>query len=78
MYKYRGCSPTCKNKYNQIDFFRRRIPEIKLRRTDTTLDLSQKAKRAGEKREKGKEREGGKRGFKYSRALDSADGADAF
>ena len=30
------------------DFFRRRISEIKLKRTDTTLDLSQKAKRAKE------------------------------
>ena len=35
-----------------IDFFRRRISEIKLKRTDTTLDLSQKAKRAEEKKEK--------------------------
>ena len=33
-----------------IDFSRRRISEIKLKRTDTTLDLSQKAKRAEEKR----------------------------
>ena len=33
-----------------IDSFRRMISEIKLKRTDTTLDLSQKAKRAGEKR----------------------------
>lgn len=29
--------------------FLRTISEIKLKRTDTTLDLSQKAKRAGEK-----------------------------
>lgn len=32
----------------------------------------QKAKRAGEKREKGKELSDGGRGFKYSTALDSA------
>ena len=33
--------------------FRRTVSEIKLKRTDTTLDLSQKAKRAGkEKKEK--------------------------
>ena len=35
-----------------IDFFRRRILEIKLKRTDTTLDLSQKAKRAKEEKKK--------------------------
>jgi hypothetical protein len=40
---------------------RRVVSEIKLKRTDTTLDLSQKAKRAGEKKRKGnwKRREGG-------------------
>jgi len=32
-----------------IDYSRRNISEIKLKRTDTTLDLSQKAKRAKEK-----------------------------
>ena len=32
----------------------RDLSEIKLKRTDTTLDLSQKAKRAEEKREKEK------------------------
>ncbi len=37
-----------------IDFSRRRISEIKLKRTDTTLDLSQKAKRAEEEKEKSK------------------------
>ena len=38
----------------------RRLPEIKLKRTDTTLDLSQKAKRAKEERkeEEEEEREG--------------------
>jgi hypothetical protein len=41
--------PNDKNKYNQC-FDRSRISEIKLKRTDTTLDLSQKAKRAKEKR----------------------------
>lgn len=41
-------------KINLINnFFRRRISEIKLKRTDTTLDLSQKAKRAKEKRRLG-------------------------
>jgi hypothetical protein len=33
----------------------RDLSEIKLKRTDTTLDLSQKAKRAKEKRRKGKQ-----------------------
>ena len=35
--------------------FLRTLSEIKLKRTDTTLDLSQKAKRAGEEKEKVKE-----------------------
>ena len=35
-----------------IDFLRREISEIKLKRTDTTLDLSQKAKRAKERKRK--------------------------
>lgn len=40
--------------------FLRTLSEIKLKRTDTTLDLSQKAKRAGEeKKKKIKERPGG-------------------
>jgi hypothetical protein len=39
--------------------FLRTLSEIKLKRTDTTLDLSQKAKRAGEeKKKKSKERAG--------------------
>ena len=33
-----------------IDYHRSDISEIKLKRTDTTLDLSQKAKRAEEER----------------------------
>jgi hypothetical protein len=43
---------------------RRALPEIKLKRTDTTLDLSQKAKRAEEKR-RGKQikKVGGRRGL---------------
>ena len=45
-----------------IDFSRRRISEIKLKRTDTTLDLSQKAKRAKEKK-KEKGRVGGTMGL---------------
>ena len=32
--------------------FLRTLSEIKLKRTDTTLDLSQKAKRAGEEKKK--------------------------
>ena len=41
-------------KINLINnFFRRRISEIKLKRTDTTLDLSQKAKRARERKKLG-------------------------
>ncbi len=52
MYKYRGrLSPS--TKINSIfDYHRGDIPEIKLKRTDTTLDLSQKAKRAKEKKKK--------------------------
>ena len=39
--------------------FLRTLSEIKLKRTDTTLDLSQKAKRAGEEKKKNpKERRG--------------------
>jgi len=34
-----------------IELSRRTISEIKLKRTDTTLDLSQKAKRAEEEKE---------------------------
>jgi len=36
-----------KNK-NNLELVRRPVSEIKLKRTDTTLDLSQKAKRAAE------------------------------
>ena len=36
-----------KNK-NNLEYPRRDVSEIKLKRTDTTLDLSQKAKRAEE------------------------------
>ena len=42
-----------KNK-NNLECDRSHVSEIKLKRTDTTLDLSQKAKRAKEER-KGKE-----------------------
>jgi len=38
-----------KNK-NNLECLRRDVSEIKLKRTDTTLDLSQKAKRAKEGR----------------------------
>jgi hypothetical protein len=44
--------------------FRRKLSEIKLKRTDTTLDLSQLAKRAGEeKKRRGKD--AGGRGYLY-------------
>ena len=39
---------------------RRPVSEIKLIRTDTTLDLSQKGREAGEKKEKGMKMEGGR------------------
>ena len=45
-----------KNK-NNLECSRRNVSEIKLKRTDTTLDLSQKAKRA--KEEKRRTRDGG-------------------
>jgi hypothetical protein len=38
-----------KNK-NNLECSRRNVSEIKLKRTDTTLDLSQKAKRAKEEK----------------------------
>jgi len=41
--------------------FLRTLSEIKLKRTDTTLDLSQKAKRAGEEKEKSLKRSRGAR-----------------
>ena len=37
-------------KVDNLKSSRRNVSEIKLKRTDTTLDLSQKAKRAGERR----------------------------
>ena len=51
MSKPRG-SPTEKKIDLIIDLSRRIISEIKLKRTDTTLDLSQKAKRAKEEKKK--------------------------
>jgi len=42
-----------------IDFSRGRISEIKLKRTDTTLDLSRKAKRAKEEGERSVREESG-------------------
>lgn len=39
--------------------FLRTLSEIKLKRTDTTLDLSQKAKRAGEEKKKKRKRRRG-------------------
>jgi len=49
MSKPSGPSSSFKNKYN-LECHRSDVSEIKLKRTDTTLDLSQKAKRAEEKR----------------------------
>jgi hypothetical protein len=49
-------SASFKNKFNH-ECSRRNVSEIKLKRTDTTLDLSQKAKRA--KEEKRRARDGG-------------------
>ncbi|RAH45092.1 uncharacterized protein BO95DRAFT_154377 [Aspergillus brunneoviolaceus CBS 621.78] len=55
------CGPTCAStevrpqgtKIRLINVvFLRTLSEIKLKRTDTTLDLSQKAKRAGEEKKK--------------------------
>lgn len=40
--------------------FRRKLSEIKLKRTDTTLDLSQLAKRAGKERKEEEETGGGR------------------
>jgi hypothetical protein len=47
MSKPRASPAGFKNKDN-LEFSRRKVSEIKLKRTDTTLDLSQKAKRAKE------------------------------
>jgi len=44
-----------KNK-NNLELVRRPVSEIKLKRTDTTLDLSQKAKRAKEQNRRTRER----------------------
>lgn len=44
--------------------FLRTLSEIKLKRTDTTLDLSQKAKRAGEEKKK-KSKGRGERRYLY-------------
>ncbi|KAJ5093398.1 hypothetical protein N7456_009259 [Penicillium angulare] len=47
-----------KNENNQ-SVSRRKLSEIKLKRTDTTLDLSQLAKRAGKEKRKEQKRNGG-------------------
>ena len=49
MSKLSGQRTKLKNKYN-LECLRRDVSEIKLKRTDTTLDLSQKAKRAKKKK----------------------------
>ena len=59
-----------KNKYN-LCVARRQLSEIKLKRTDTTLDLSQKAKRAKEKRKKIVKADEGARIYRF---LDHAKG----
>ena len=45
--------------------FLRTLSEIKLKRTDTTLDLSQKAKRAGKEKKKNFVKDGGAEGSLY-------------
>lgn len=42
------------------------VPVLTLKRTDTTLDLSQKAKRAGEERKKKARESGGERAFMHT------------
>ena len=49
MSKLSGIPTRSKNK-NNLECLRRDVSEIKLKRTDTTLDLSQKAKRAKKKK----------------------------
>lgn len=44
--------PEAKNKSNNIKVLNENIPVVTLKRTDTTLDLSQKAKRFKEKKKK--------------------------
>jgi hypothetical protein len=58
MCKHRGNHPKPKIRIITIGLLRD-LSEIKLKRTDTTLDLSQKAKRAKEKRKKEKRSFGG-------------------
>ena len=58
MSKPRGLNAVDKNKFN-LDAFLGKLPEIKLKRTDTTLDLSQKAKRAKEEKKKRVKEAGG-------------------
>jgi hypothetical protein len=55
MSKPRASPADFKNKDN-LEFSRRKVSEIKLKRTDTTLDLSQKAKRAKEQNRRTRER----------------------
>lgn len=64
MSKLRGSNhQVSKDKINQMIAPRRKNPEIKLDRTDTTIDPSQKAKRkAEEKKRRGKEGRGRVRG----------------
>jgi hypothetical protein len=48
--KHRGVDGPDSKKKNNLEYSRSYVSEIKLKRTDTTLDLSQKAKRAEEKK----------------------------
>ena len=64
MHKCSGSLPIVKNKNNRIVIIDD-ISAVKLKRTDTTLDLSQKAKRAEEK--KGKQQRWGASEFIYPR-----------
>ncbi len=65
MRKHRGHRTRCKNK-NNLEWVLGPVSEIKLKRTDTTLDLSQMAKRGW--REKEKKFDEGSEPFIFARA----------
>ena len=64
MRKHRGSRPQAKNRIIKVGL-RRGIPEIKLKRTDTTLDLSHSAKRAKEEEKKSLKVAGGQARYIY-------------
>ena len=65
MRKHRGHRTRCKNK-NNLEWVLGPVSEIKLKRTDTTLDLSQMAKRGW--REKEKKFDEGSQAFMFAQA----------